>query len=424
MKIFRIITAMLCVCFLLPAKGRAEQPGNSSAQIQMLQSQMQELTQIVRELKTTVDSQRREIDSLKAVRDVQVPALQGSISSSSPRFGTKILPEIGAVADMALKLDSPRSDTGGADRLSVREVELILGGNVDPYSRFDSTIAFNEESTAEFEEAYLTRFELPLDMTARIGRFKPRIGKVLAMHRDSLDTVDEPLVIQRYFGTEGMNKTGADITKLLDLPSPMVHQVTFGVLEGGNGEGGTVFGSTKRRPTLYGRLKNFIDISDETNLEIGFSDALGSRDEDQRFEVNVLGIDSTLIHHLSPTQDLKFQGEIFNVNRKESFVVDDATGRFNSIDGNVWGGYGLIDFRISSQWAAGFRLDDVEIVDRPVASPNHADLGYTGYLTFYQSEFARWRLQFTHLDLTNGSADNQVWLQGTFGVGEHKHKLQ
>ncbi len=329
---------------------------------------------------------------------------------------------------MAMKLDSPKADTGGADRVSLREIELVLGSNVDPYSRLDATIAFNEDNTAELEEAYLTRFQLPLDTTARIGRFKPKIGRDLAAHRDSLDTVDEPLVIQRYFGEEGMNKSGVDFTKLLDLPSPFVHQLTIGVLEGGTGEGGTAFGETKRRPTIYGHLKNYIDITDMTNLDLGLTYAAGHKDEEEAFKVNVLGVDATLIHHLNPNQDLKLQSEAFYVDRKDSFLdtEDPITGAIvqNDVDGHLWGGYGLLDFRINSQWATGLRFDYVQLVDNPLDNPRNADVGYTGYLTFYQSEFARWRLQYNHIDLADGKDDNQFLIQGTFAIGDHKHKLQ
>ncbi len=414
----KFFALMLCLgC--LASKAQAEP-------IHSLELKVDQLTQIVNELKGVVEQQQQEINLLKQTREAP-PAIP-TPQSLTPLYGTKVLPEIGVIADTALRLDSPKTDGEGADRLSVREVELILGGNVDPYSRLDSTLAFTEEEGVELEEAYLTRYELPLETTARIGRFKPRIGKAVPVHRDSLDTVDEPFVTQRYFGVEGMSKTGADLTKLLDLPLPSVHQVTVGVLEGGNGEDGTAFGEVKRRPTIYGHLKNYLDISDVTNLEIGLSDALGSRDEDASFEVNVLGFDATLIHQLNANQTLKFQGEVFNVDRSESFLdlTDDVTGDITQqdTDGSVWGGYGLADLRLSSQWATGFRFDYVEPVDNPLGSMEKAETGYTGYLTFYQSEFARWRVQFSHVDLVDGNDDNRVFLQGTFAIGEHRHKIQ
>ncbi len=415
------IILILCVCCFIPAAAKADEMAS-------LASQVRELTQIVKGLKLTVDQQQREITGLKQVNELKSQAPSPSVPIYQPPRPNKPFLEVGAVADTALKLDSPKVDEGGADRVSVRELELVLGSNVDPYSRLDATIAFTEEDGAELEEAYLTRFGLPLDTTARIGRFKPRIGRALAVHRDSLDTVDEPLVIQRYFGEEGMSKSGVDVRKLIDIPSPFVHELTIGVLEGGVGEGGTAFGETKRRPTVYGHLKNYLDITEMTNLDLGLTYAAGHKDEEEAFKVNVLGLDATLIHHLNANQDLKFQGEAFYMDRNDSFsnTVDSDTGinTFQNLDGNLWGGYGLADFRINSQWAAGVRFDYVELVDNPLANPDKADVGYTGYLTFYQSEFARWRVQYNHIDLATGDVDNQFLIQGTFAIGDHKHKLQ
>ncbi len=417
----KLLILILCLGCFNPIKAEADP-------MPSLEVRVSELTQMVKELKGVVEAQQQEINLLRQAKETPPAPVTPQYVPEAPRPLGKFTPEIGAVADVALKLDSPKSDTNGADRVSIREIELVLGSNVDPYSRLDATIAFNEDNTAELEEAYLTRFQLPFDTTARIGRFKPKIGRDLAAHRDSLDTVDEPLVIQRYFGEEGMNKSGADLTKLLDLPSPFVHQLTVGVLEGGTGKGGTAFGDTKRHPTIYGHLKNSLDIADMTSLDLGLTYAAGHKDKEEAFKVNILGLDATLIHHLNANQDLKLQGEAFYMDRRDSFLdtTNPLTGAVtqNDVDGYLWGGYGLLDFRINSQWATGFRFDYVELVDNPLSNPHDADIGYAGYLTFYQSEFARWRLQVNHIDLATGKDDNQFWIQGTFAIGDHKHKLQ
>jgi len=386
---------------------------------------MQTLIQTVQDLKDIVAEQQKEINALKETQKVQPQVSVAQTTPQQPAQATilpgKLTPEIGAVADMAVKFEKPRFDPDHANQLRVRGLELVLGSNVDPYSRLDATVAFTEEDGAELEEAYLTRFGLPFGTTARIGRFKPRIGKMLPVHRDSIDTVDEPFVIQRYFGEEGMSKTGFDVTRLIDLSLPSVHQVTIGVLQGGNGEGGTAFGAATRRPTLYGHLKNYLDITDTTNVEFGISDALGSNNKDAGFKSNILGFDATLRHALNPLQEVKLQGETFYLHRKEP--IDDLDGTTDP-GGNFWGSYGLFDFRFSPAWGTGFRFDYVKPVDRLLSDPNKAEIGYTGYLTFYQSEFARWRAQFSHVLRTTGETDNRVFLQGTFAIGEHKHKLQ
>ena len=140
-----------------------------------LKEQVKTLTQTVQGLKSTVETQQKEINSLKESQNV-TPSFQAQ--AAHPSSGGKFTPEIGAVADMAVDFEKSKFDTENANRVNVREVELVLGSNVDPYSRLDTTIAFTEDHTIDLEEAYLTRFGLPFDATARIGRFKPKIGKM------------------------------------------------------------------------------------------------------------------------------------------------------------------------------------------------------------------------------------------------------
>ncbi len=408
------------IIFLSPAC--AEMPG--------LESQVAELSRQVARLTTLVEEQQKEIAALKSNGPVP-PRESASLAAPRP-VSAKILPEIGVVADTVLALDSPKEDAEGADRISVRELEITFGSAVDPYSRFDATLGISDFENMQIEEAYLTRYELPLGITARIGRFLPLIGKAIPVHRDSLDTVDEPMVIEKYFGHHGYNKTGIDLKRSLDLPTPLTHQLTVGVLEGGNGEEGTLFGNARRHPTLYTNLKNYLDLSDNTGLELGVSHLAGSRDDDSTFEVNVIGFDQTLIHRYADQRHLKIQGEQFLVNRSESFyeLTDEVTGEVTEQDlddaRHLWGGYFLADWRFHPQWATGLRYDNVQLIETVdnFANASQTERGVTGYLTFYQSEFARWRFQYSHIDTTDDTDDNRLFVQGVFAIGEHKHKIQ
>jgi len=427
MKNLSIFLVSICLTLLL-ANPDARAESSLEEGFKAMKAQFTVMQTRVEKLEATVQSQQKQItaqEETKQVYENRIHELEEKLANADAGNAqpvasvvppkTQWLPEIGVVGDVVYTQNSSKEDTEGSDRVSLRELELVFGSNVDPYSRLDATISFSDTEDPSLEEAYLTRFGLPFETTARLGKFKPKVGKVLGVHRDSLDTVDEPLVIQEYFGAEGMNKSGLDFTKQLDLPWPVTQQVTFGVLEGGNGEGGTAFGDTRRRPTVYSHLKNYVDLNDTTGLELGLSHMIGSRDEDSSFEVQVLGSDVTLTHHFNANQNMKLQGELFNLNRRET----------KDFDGNIWGGYALADYRFHPQWSTGFRYDYVQPVDNNRSeNPEKEDTGYTGYLTYYQSEFARWRLQFTHKDMITGKDDNAVYLQGTFAIGTHKHKLQ
>lgn len=437
----KIVSLLLLFVFLIQTVGFAdvseEQFNNMLIKFETMQKRMDVLEEKV----GVQQKQITDYENMKQAYEQRIDELEAKLGEQETKVANlkpqdrnplgKWNPEIGVIADTVFTLDSAKVDEEGADRLSVRELELVFGSQVDPYSRLDATISFSDFEDPNLEEAYLTHFGLPLEMTGRIGKFKPKVGKAIPVHRDSLDTVDEPLVIQRYFGVEGLSKAGLDVTKTLDLPLPTTHQLTFGVLEGGNGEEGSAFGETRRRPTIYSHLKNYLDVTEETGLELGLSHMTGSRDEDSQFEVQILGSDLTLTHHLNSNQMIKFQGETFYMSRAESYEdveEDDGMGGTifvrNDLDGRVWGSYGLLDFRFNPQWAGGYRYDHVELIGLPSGTDDNADRAHTGYLTFYQSEFARWRLQYTHTDMATGKDNDAIYLQGTFAIGEHKHKLQ
>ncbi len=368
-----------------------------------LASQVEDLKKIVSELQQTVVRQQTEIDALKSKQPAIEPvAATPSAAVGPPGSATRGRwnPDIGVIADTVLKLDSAKTDTGGSDRISVRELELVMGSAVDPYSRFDASIGFTDLEEVELSEAYLTRYGLPLGATARIGRFNLKAGKSLAAHRDIIETVDYPLVIRRYFGEDGLHKTGLDLTAPLDLPVDSAHEIVVGVTEGGSGEGGLAFGDTRRRPTFYSHLRNFWDVNDVTTFELGATHMAGSEDADSAFETNIGGLDGTFLYLYGPDQRLKLQSELFYLNNDEA------------PDETLWGMYTIADVRFHKQWSTGFRYDHVD-----------DDNGYTGYVTFHQTEFARWRLQATHTDIADGEDDNQIMVQGIFSIGEHKHKL-
>jgi hypothetical protein len=393
-----------------------------------LQEQVAMLTQAVQELSATVQAQQARIQALEAEEGSETPLASMPASrvvqsatvvravSTRGQSLAALNPEIGVNADLVGQLSESALDTEGNDKLSARELELTFGHPIDPYSRLDVTIGFSDFEDADLEEAYVTHWGLPAEMNARLGRFRPRIGKASAVHRDVLETVDEPLVVARYLGEEGLFQTGAEVSGFIPAPwTAVTHEVTGGVMEGGIGESGTLFGGTRRRPSFYGHLKNFWDVSDETNAELGLTYLTGSSDGDTSYEVHALGLDATLVHFIRARNPLKWQSEVYVQDR------DEAGDALN----NPWGWYSLLDYRLNQRFALGGRLDYVEPVGlSSSARVRPGDTAFGGYLTFHQSEWARWRLQYRHTDFAAGGDDNTVFVQGTFSIGVHKHALQ
>lgn len=423
----KFVVSVILMCFsltVLPLQVFAE--SSLESEFAAMKAQMQAMQEKMARMEEKIMEQERQLMVEKRTRknyEDRVSELESSLENEHQHGHAKQaslkMPEIGVVVDSLLSLDSAKTDGEGADVLSIRELELVLGGDLDPYSRIDVGIAFStdEDEAVSLEEAYLTRRQLFFDSTARVGKFKPLMGKVLAAHRSDLDTVDEPLVIQRYFTAEGMNKTGVDVSTKLGLPVPVTQELTVGVLDGGDDE--AAFGGEKRRPSVYTHLKNHIDIGEKSGFELGGSYMAGSRDADSAMEVSILAADATFTHQLNADKKLKIQGEVFALERKES--IDETT--LADLDGRTWGAYGLVDLRVNPRWSVGSRYDYVQpiVTEEPAEGARNYDRAYSGYLTFYQSEFARWRAQFTHTDLGTGKDNNGVYLQGTFSIGTHKH---
>ncbi|MCB0352414.1 MAG: hypothetical protein KDD64_02780 [Bdellovibrionales bacterium] len=429
MRISRFAAACVFVACQLSQIAHAE-----SSDLSSLQKSVEEMKIMLQSLQTTVSRQQGEIEKLRyeneSLKSSNVPQEVHSLppaQSSGSSKQAQYLPDIGVVADVVGLSSESRDDEEGNDRFSVRDFEIVFGHDIDPYSRLDATVVFSDEEDPELEEAYASFWDFPFDSQLRFGRLKPKVGIVSAMHRDSLDTVDVPLVIQRYLGAEGLSKTGADVTGYVPLPFDSFTQaLTFGVLEGGNGEEGQLFGETKRIPTFYARLKNAVDVSDETSVDLGASWLNGSIDDDSGREANSVGLDFTLTHFVSPTQKLKLQSEAFIVDRdlpgaSEESEEEDLT--YLSHD-NPWGYYVLADYRFDERWGVGSRWDWVEPIATELDVERDHENALSTYLTFYQSEFARWRFQYQRAEGIDDVSDNRFFLQGTFAIGTHKHQIQ
>jgi len=326
-----------------------------------------------------------------------------------------------------------------------RRVKIIADDAVDPAFGTGALKVTPGHDATDFEIGQ--RHHLPvMSVIGKDGRMLPAAGPLAGLDRDSArremvdrlrksglllreeplahgvgvhdrcDTVDEPLVVTRYLGAEGLSRTAFELSSFLPVPWTVVtHEITAGTMEGGVGEGATLFGETRRRPSYYAHLKNFWDISDETNVELGGTYLLGSSDADARAEVNAFGVDATLVHFFTPTQKFKWQSELYVQNRDEH----------EEFEKNPWGLYSLMDFRLSPRFGLGGRFDYVEPVDLdPATIARDGDTAWASYLTFYQSEFTRWRLQYRHTEFAQGGDDDAVFVQGTVAIGVHKHALQ
>ena len=395
--------------------------------------EIQELRDEVRQLLESLNQLNSRIDALESenarLMDGQenLKTEVANIPEPAPSRNQGFNPDIGVVFDTVGTLTEQDPDDfeedEGFDRFSVREIELNIGHDIDPYTRFDSTITFSDFEDVDIEEAYVSYSRLPLETAGRVGRFRLPIGLANPYHRDQLFSVDEPLVVQRYLGVEGLFRTGVELSRFLPQFDDRVTQhLRIGLVEGGIGENGTLFGESRQEPTYYGRFGNEFGVSPSGTLQLGVSYLAGnSGDSNNDVDVQAWGFDAQYQHQFRPYQQLTLQAETLLQDRDDALTP--------SAEDNPFGYYLLANYRATQRWGFGGRFDDVEVADFDPFDPDEPHLrdnekAYSAWLTFHQSEFARWRIQYEHVELADGLDDDRLMLQGTFFIGWHQHAVK
>lgn len=413
--------------------------------LQSVVTQIAELQKAVSSLKETVATQNEVIreqgiqiqalqkDRFVSARDIASVAASPGDTAQAPRLAgisQGFNPDIGVVGIAQAKLTEESADGEGNDTITLQELELNFGHYVDPYSRFDAVIAFNdalEKQNVEIEEGYYSHWGLPLGFRGQIGKFRPKIGKQNLLHSEFLETVDYPIVIRDFFGEEGLASSGVRLVRNIPNPLEVPLEITGEILRGNNGNS---FSGISRRPIFNTHLKNFFEPSKDTSLELGWTTMFGDENPpivdlpagtsvilpegQDRYGVKVYGGDAAFFWYLPEGKTAKFQNELYFQNRGASVHPND----------NPWGFYSLLDCRFSRKFSAGIRFDYVEPLD--IIGEHIRTTAISPYLTFWQSEFANFRLQYTHTDpaSANGKSDEAIFLKANVLIGVDKHPIQ
>jgi len=293
---------------------------------------------------------------------------------------------------------------------SVRQLELAFSASVDPYARADVFTHIEKEEDGEWGielcEGYVTFLTLPYDLQAKIGKFKSAFGKAGRLHLHAMPWVDSPIVITNFLGEEGLSEPGISTSWLVPNPWDKYIELTLEVQDNGFG------GQNLRVPMVVGHLKNFFDITENSTFEIGTSFATGKNENEGR--TNLEGLDLT--YKWKPLKEGKYKSLTF----QNEFLFSQKD-QLDSNTENSWGMYSSLEYQFAERWSIFSRFDYSEMPDDSKSNKK----GYSLGLTFEQSEYCFWRLQFEHTDFSNFSNQdynnqNEVWLQLNFGMGPHR----
>jgi len=129
--------------------------------------------------------------------------------------------------------------------LTVQQAELQFNGAVDNWFTAQTVlVAFLDpegETVVELEEAYLQTSNLPHRLQARVGHYFTEFGRINSLHPHAWDWQNQPVIMSRVFGAEGMRAPGARLSWLAPTHSYLEFFVAG---QNANGETMTSFRSS------------------------------------------------------------------------------------------------------------------------------------------------------------------------------------
>lgn len=409
MRTHALIAALLCVA----APVIAQQPDSARAR------QIRDSIALV-----------REIERLRA--DTAAPPPMGpQRQPANPR----LLPDISAIADIIGDLTERGSTQEDGTRFSVREVEIAIGANVDPYFRADVILGLSDAEGIAIEEAYGTALALPLQLQARIGRFRLPFGKQNVVHRSELHTIEYPYAIQRFLGEEAMSVTGLSVSRIF-APFGFYQEVQLTAADRIGEAPEDLVPVAPANRNLAGlafaaRLRNYWDLGEAANVELSASALTGKVEQPYNFgavspapgvnAVNagqqLLGTDVT--YRWRPLERGLYRSFIAQAEFFHQRNARDADIAYEGPDRDFSGAYGFARWQLTRRLHLGGRYDWVQ---DPELDGETLTAG-SGYLQWFPSEFSKMVLAFERrmpAAATGLSATNRVLLQATFAVGPHR----
>jgi len=348
------------------------------------------------------------------------------------RLAAAANPDIAVVADF-LGLASTKNTDAARNRFDVREAELDLRASVDPradavlvlsFSRdaapllFDKSDTDHVDTSADLEEGYLFLHDFGIpNLTARIGRYHVRFGRQNILHSHDLPTSDTPFVLQSFLAPEALTDAGIETSWL--IPNPLneyIELVTeFNSGEGSSSESPTLRGGAKAQsPSIVNHLLWNKNLTDNINLELGGSVLWGpSTDRDTpggagiSRDVWLYGTDATLVRR-DPTGG--FNNQLF-----QAEAIFGNTRQDNGSMADSWGAYILAQQQLSKDWYTGIRLDYTQDAN----NRNRDIWGASTYLTWYWSEFLRFRVEYQYRAPSSLPDENLLFFQITWIFGAH-----
>jgi hypothetical protein len=368
-------------------------------------------------------SQQDEIEKTK--QDILKDIEENRQSPLTLRTPANFNPDLAVIGDFKGAVSSDNTNPA-RNRWDLGTLEFELRAAVDPradavavipFTRDVEDALFFDRATAsgdvnagvEVEEAYLFLHDFGVpNLTAKIGRFHLHFGRWNLLHNHDWPTSDNNFVNQSFLSSEAITDNGLSLSYV--IPPKLVgnqYIEAIGEIIDGEGEGPVIDNNAfVDSPALNTHLLWNHDLARDWNVEVGGSWLTGKHNNSGSLDANLFGTDITLIH-TDPT------GGFFN----QVFQFEAIYGNTDIATANTEHAYGaflLAQQQLDRDWYAGVRFDWTEnALDR------HQEVwGVSPYVSWYWSEFLRFRLEYQHKDGDTPSEET-LYFQATWVFGAH-----
>jgi hypothetical protein len=327
--------------------------------------------------------------------------------------------------------------------------EMTLDGAVDPYFKGFANLIWKldegGETNVELEEAYVVTTSLRWNLQIKAGQFFADFGRQNSQHPHSWSFVDQPVILSRLLGPEGLRSQGIRLSWLAPTPFYAEAMVTVA-----NSTNGTTFSfRTEESTEIHGgapiaretnggrdmlvvpRVTTSFDIGQTQTVVLGASGAFGPNSGGADTRTSIYGADLYWKwKSLTAQQGFPFVSlQVEALSRKYGVdarpAVADSFVTFPADEFLDRGGYAQVLWGVKPRLVAGLRTDRALGDATPFESEFRGDrLRVSPSLTWYPTEFSKVRFQYNYDNRTNVARNHSLWLQFEFLLGAHAaHKF-
>ena len=327
--------------------------------------------------------------------------------------------------------------------------ELTFDGAVDPYFKGFANIVYKlddeGETGVELEEAYLLTTSLPRNLQIKAGQFFTDFGRQNIQHPHAWAFVDQPLVLNRMFGPEGLRGQGVRLSWL--LPTSFY---TEAVVTVANSFGETTWSFRNPESSLFHggnvverdveglgdmliapRITTSFDLTSSQTVLLGASAAFGPNNTGESTRTKIYGVDAYWKWKPEAAQvgfpflSLQAEALMRRYDVGERSLEDDPEF---ILPGGLFkdrGAYAQILYGIRPRIVAGIRGDWSQRTDALFSSELRDNrFRLSPNFTWYPTEFSKFRVQYNYDDRRGFDKAHSLWFQFEFLLGAHAaHKF-